>query len=152
MRNKVANQSGFTLMEILLVMITISTLLQIVIPNVRGILAEGHLTKVDGELNTLKSAIVSYWRMNNEYPSNITTDLTTATPQLLAGVMFDPFKTTGNTYGYQTGTDATFGPWFAVFSKGPKGDTTSVTFETVTQHVVYSGSGRVVSNAPVLRN
>jgi len=152
MRNYLRKNSGFTLIEILLIMLTITTLLQMILPNIRGMQAEGNLTRVEQELGTLKTAIISYWRAHDyTYPTNITTDLVEATPQILASMLFDPFRTVGNTYGYQTGDDPTFGPWFAVYSKGPKGDTTSVDFDIATQHVRYNGTGRVVSNAPVLK-
>lgn len=144
--------AGFTIIEVLLVMLTIATLLKVILPNMRSMQSEGNLTKVDEELVTLKTAIISYWRAhNNNYPDNITTDLVNTTPQLMASFMNDPFKTDGSTYGYEKGNDSAFGPWFAVFSKGPKGDTLSVVFESANRRLRYGGGGRVVSNAPVVK-
>ncbi len=149
-RNK--GTSGFTVIEILLVMLTMVTLLKVILPNMRAMQSEGNLTKVDEELTTLKTAIISYWRAHNSnYPDNISSDLVDTTPQLLASPLADPFKTEGNTYGYEKGVDSAFGPWFAVFSKGPNGDTLSVVFESGNRRIRYGGSGRVVSNAPVLK-
>ncbi len=152
MKTQRRRSAGFTVIEVLLVMLTIATLLKVILPNMREMQSEGSLTKVDEELVTLKTAIISYWRAhNNLYPDNITTDLVNTTPQLLASPMADPFRTEGTTYGYEKGVDASFGPWFAVFSKGPRGDTLSVVFEAGNRRIRYGGSGRVVSNAPVVK-
>jgi prepilin-type N-terminal cleavage/methylation domain-containing protein len=144
---------GFTLVELVIVMAVISLILSVVLPNLRGMQQEGQLTKAEAELDTLKTAITSYWRNNgNAYPANITNALTGATPTIITQVLTDPFKTdaVNSTYGYISGTDATFGDYFIVYTKGPKGNT-SPTWSAATQTVTYSGGGRVVSNAPVVK-
>src|SRR5436305_14542520 len=96
------SQKGFTLVELVIVMAVIAVILSVVIPNLRGMQVESQLTKVDGELNTLKTAVTSYWRNNsNKYPTNIHSNLTTAIPQIIAAPLADPFVTdsTNNTYG-----------------------------------------------------
>ena len=144
--------SGFTLVELVIVMAVIAVILSVVIPNLRGMQAESQLTKAEGELNTLKTAITSYWRNNsNAYPSNITTDLTGASPQIIPASLQDPFNTASGTYGYTSGNDTDFGDYFAIYSKGPKGDTSSVTWDGTNNRVTYTGGGRVVSNAPVVK-
>jgi prepilin-type N-terminal cleavage/methylation domain-containing protein len=147
------SQKGFTLVELVIVMAVIAVILSVVIPNLRGMQAESQLTKAEGELNTLKTAITSYWRNNsNAYPSNITTDLTGASPQIIPANLQDPFNTASGTYGYTSGTDSVFGDYFAVYTKGPKADTTSVTWDTSNKRISYGGGGRVISNAPVSKN
>src|SRR6478736_5104715 len=118
------NQKGFTLVELVIVMAVIALILSVVIPNLRGMQQEGQVTKAEAELNTLKTAIVSYWRNNsNAYPVNISSALINASPKVITAIMQDPFltdtSTTPNTYGYVTGTDTTFGAYFAIYTKGP---------------------------------
>ncbi len=147
-------RAGFTLIELLLTMGMIAALLSVVLPNIRAMIAEGQLTKVDGELSSIKTAVTSYWRNNtNVYPPNIHSALVNATPQMISQVMPDPFNTdlVNQTYGYATGDDSTFGPYFIIYSKGPKGDTLTATFDSAHQWIAYTGGGRVVSNAPVVK-
>ena len=146
---------GFTLVELVIVMAVIAVILSVVIPNLRGMQNESQLTKAQGELNTLKTALTSYWRNNsNAYPANITTALTGASPQILAQVLSDPWltDTTNSTYGYESGSDTIFGLYFAVYTKGPKGDTTLPTWDATNQRITYVGGGVVVSNAPVVKH
>ena len=147
-----AKPKGFTLVELVIVMAVIAVILSVVIPNLRGMQAESQLTKSEGELNTLKTALTSYWRNNaNVYPADITTSLTNASPQIIPASLQDPFNTASGTYGYSSGTDASFGDYFAVYTKGPAADTTAVTWDATNKRITYSGGGRVVSNAPVLK-
>lgn len=151
---KRATQRGFTLVELVMVMAVLAILLSTVMKNTSGMMTEGHISKVEGELSTLKSAITSYWKNNNStYPPNIHTALVTAAPQIIPAKLADPFLTdSGNqTYGYLTGTDTTFGNYFVVYSRGPRSDTTP-TWDGTQQRVTYSGSGRVESNAPIHKN
>ena len=151
---KKRNQKGFTLVELVIVMAVIAVILSVVIPNLRGMQAESQLTKSEGELNTLKTAITSYWRNNgNAYPANIHSALTGASPQIISAALTDPWTTdtTNNTYGYVSGTDSVFGPYFAVYTKGPKADTAAPTWDGTNQRITYTGGGRVVSNAPVVK-
>jgi prepilin-type N-terminal cleavage/methylation domain-containing protein len=148
------NEKGFTLVELVIVMAVIALILAVVIPNLRGMQQEGQLTKAEGELQTLKTAVTSYWRNNNNtYPADITATLTGASPTIISAVLSDPWKTdaVNSTYGYVTGTDATFGDYFIIYTRGPKADSAPA-FDAASQTVKYTGSGRVVSNAPVVKH
>ncbi len=150
---KKCHNKGFTLVELVIVMAVIGLILSAVIPNLRGMQVEGQLTKSEAELNTLKTAITSFWRNNgNAYPTDIVTALTGASPAVITSPLGDPWKTDGtnNTYGYSKGNDATFGDYFIVYTKGPQADT-APSFDGTLQKVKYTGSGRVVSNAPLLK-
>src|SRR3974377_774586 len=106
-----AGQKGFTLVELVIVMAVIALILAVVIPNLRGMQQEGQLTKAEGELQTLKTAVTSYWRnKGNTYPANIEANLTGASPAIVTAILNDPWKSAADgsgTYGYVTGTDAT---------------------------------------------
>ncbi len=144
---------GFTLVELIIVMSVIGLILSAVIPSLRGMQQEGQLTKAESELQTLKTAVTSYWRNNsNAYPDNIHSTLVGTTPNIIGNTLNDPWVTDADnsTYGYKTGNDATFGDYFIIYSKGPKGDT-DPEFSGDDQVVNYSGSGRVVSNAKIVK-
>jgi prepilin-type N-terminal cleavage/methylation domain-containing protein len=147
------SKAGFTLVELVIVMAVIALILSIAIPNFRAMQREGEYTKVEGDLDTLKIAITSFWRHNSQaYPANVHAALTGATPSVITKNLSDPWKTdaTNVTYGFAKGTDATFGDWFYTYTKGPNGDT-SPSFNATNQRVEYAGSGRVISNAPVVK-
>ncbi len=148
------SHKAFTLVELVIVMAVIALILSVAIPNFRGMQQNGQLTQVEGELNTVKSAVISYWK-NHEfvYPTNIHTMLVSASPAVITRVLPDPFKTdtTNNTYGYITGSDSVFGQYFIIYTKGPLGDTLP-TWNATEQKVHFSGSGLAVSSAPVVKD
>jgi len=123
-REKLTNKriKGFTLIEIIIVMAVVAILLAAIIPAFQGMQDEGALSKAEAELQTLKTAVISYKRHNGSFPANIAAALTGASPKILTEILEDPFKTdtttTPNTYGYITGTDASFGEYFIIYSKG----------------------------------
>ena len=157
MKPVIKSEKGFTLVELVIVMAVIAVILSVVIPNLRGMQQESQLTKVEGELNTLKTAVTSYWRNHqNLYPTNVHTDLTGSVPQLIPAIIEDPFftdtSTTPKTYGYLTGNDTSFGDYFAIYSKGPKADTTAPVWDGTNKKFTFDGSGRCASNAPCVHN
>jgi len=138
-------QKGFTLVELVIVMAVIALILSVVIPNLRGMQQEGQLTKAESELNTLKTAVTSFWRHNgNTYPANIIAALTGATPQVISAQLVDPFNTANGTYGYVKDAN---NEYFIIWTQGPKKDTAQPA--VANGEVTYSGSGKVVSNLSV---
>lgn len=144
-------QSGFTLVELVIVMSVMALILSIAIPNFVAMQQEGQISQVEGQLNTLKTAVISYWKNHDMvYPANIMGDLTGAEPKVINTILKDPWATDSgnNTFGYVVGTDSIFGQYFYVYTKGPNGDT-APTWDSTNKRVNYTGSGRVVSSAPV---
>jgi len=151
-RNK-RKQSGFTLIELLLTMGIITNILATVMPDMNAMFMDAKLSKAEQELLTIKSAVGAYWKNNSfVYPSNISTDLVNSTPQVLTHTLKDPWTTdtVEDTYGYLLGDDPVFGPYFAIYTWGPRYDTVPV-WNAVSQKIEYSGTGKVVGNAPILR-
>lgn len=151
--SKRRNQGGFTVIEVLLVMGVITNILATVLPDMSAMFLDAKLSKSEQELVTLKSAVSSYWKNNNfVYPTNITTDLVTASPAVINNKLDDPWLTdnSGNTYGYLVGDDPEFGTYFAVYTWGPRFDTIPV-WNAVTKKFYYAGSGKVNGNAPVIK-
>lgn len=147
------NSKAFSLVEIVIVLAIIGIIASIAIPNFRAVQREGQYTKVESELETLKVAITSYWKHNDhQYPTNIHSDLISATPALISSALTDPWDTdsTNHTYGYIKGSDELFGNYFILYSKGPNANTLP-TFNSDSQKVEFSGEGVVSSNAPITK-
>ena len=152
-RNPGSNR-GFSLVELIVSMTVISILLAIVMNSTNGMLIDGQITKAQEEISTLKTAITSYWRQNGfNYPPDIHASLTGAEPTILDRPLRDPFNTdtTNNTFGYAAGSDSVFGPYFVIYTRGPRGDTAAPTWDATNQRFTYTGSGLAASNAPVLK-
>lgn len=164
-RMKQPANSGFTLVELVIVMGVIAIIISVVTPTIKGMQDEGALVKAEGDLKTIKSAVTSFWRNNgNVFPSNINA-LVTASPQIISEAPRDPWNTgqhTGEpgTYAYLTGVDSDFGGWFLSCSEGPmpRGGTTGggggmPTFDPAIQKIKWvnnEDNSRCVSNAPVV--
>jgi len=115
---------------------------------------KGLLIRAEGELRTLKSAVLAYWiRNGNKYPADIHATLVDTVGEMLPKPLTDPFDSdpVNHTYGYVLGSDPTFGDYFAIFTRGPAGDSTPE-WDAAAQKFTFKGSGQVVSNAPVARH
>lgn len=146
-------QSGFTLIEVLLMMGIITNILASVLPDMNAMFLDAKLSKAEQELVTLKAAVGSYWKNNSfTYPTNITDQLVNASPQVISKKLEDPWVTDNisSTYGYLIGDDPDFGTYFAVYTWGPKFDTVPV-WNGTAKKFYYSGSGKVNGNAPVIK-
>jgi len=62
------DKTGFSLIELVIVMMVIGMILSIGIANFRAMQVEGQYTKSENELGTLKTAVASYWRHNKVFP------------------------------------------------------------------------------------
>lgn len=162
---KSLTRKGFTLVELLAVMMVISILVAVIMPQLKGMQDESSLSKAEGDLKTIKTAIVSYWRQNNStFPASLN-HLTTASPQILPQLPTDAWNTgqytgTPGSYGYLTGVDSKFGPWFLACTAGPHGTGGGggggggmPSFDAANQRIRWPSSSadasRCVSNAPV---
>ncbi|MBN2374611.1 prepilin-type N-terminal cleavage/methylation domain-containing protein [bacterium] len=98
-------ESGFTLIEVLLVIIIIGILAGLAVPAIRGISDQAKLSEVDGDHKTLKTALESYMMRYGVYPASAVyaaqpgnassvawqANLTNASPRVLEKVVDDPF-------------------------------------------------------------
>lgn len=113
-------RKGFTLVELLIVIMVIAILIGIALPRFGGMRDEGNTTKAAAELRTLQAAVESWYMHRNPhtYPSpgsNWEAQLTTATPQILGSVLYDPFGASATTqYRY-----ARNGAYYVIWSLGP---------------------------------
>ena len=111
-RCKLVNHRAFTLIEMLIVIVVISILVGVLLPNFRGTQDEANTQRARAEMRTLATALESYYIHNsNAYPSALTS-LTTASPRIINRVPTDPFN--GST-AYQYATSSGY---YVVWSYG----------------------------------
>lgn len=69
MNTRQYRQSGFTLIEIMVVVVIIAILASIIVPNVVGRAEEARIAKTKADIRTLESALAMYRLDNGHYPS-----------------------------------------------------------------------------------
>ncbi|MFT5206843.1 MAG: prepilin-type N-terminal cleavage/methylation domain-containing protein [Candidatus Omnitrophota bacterium] len=108
--------SGFTLIEMLIVIMIITILVGVSLPRIQGMQDEGNIAKSKGELKTLQTAVESYYIHNSyAYPAAITA-ITSATPLVVATLPDDPFAASGTKYVYVRG--GTGNKYYVIYSIG----------------------------------
>ena len=118
-RNK---QKGFTVLEMLLVILILALLYSIAAFNITGLQKEARIAQAKGDLKTLELALTSYLKNTGVSPlaDNYQTDLLSANPKILEENLVDPFGTTNSTlYSYIVSIDQKY---FVVYSIGIKED------------------------------
>lgn len=122
------NKSGFTIVELLVVITVIAILLGIAIPRFKGMQQEGNMTKAKAELKTYQTAVESWYihQNPNSYPSttiSVCQDaLCTATPIIVANPLYDPFAPPQTEYNYALSPS---GNYYVIWSVGPNGTSIS---------------------------
>jgi general secretion pathway protein G len=108
-------KGGFTLIEMMIVIVVISILVGMLLPQFRGTQDEAAEQRARAELRTLATAIESYYIHNsNALPANLTA-LITATPRIISAVPDDPFRPGTNDYSFTTSAN---GVYYAIYSYG----------------------------------
>ncbi len=94
--NKIRN--GFTLIELLIVIAVIAVLVAILIPNVRSFRTEANKARAQGDLDTLKKAVLLYISKYDQLPDTLDrlTTVGDATSRLISKVPYDPFEPSSN--------------------------------------------------------
>ena len=119
-------RKGFTLVELLIVIMVIAILIGIALPRFGGMRDEGNTTKAAAELRTLQAAVESRYihTSPHAYPAAAgwETTLVGATPQIIGAELYDPFGATSTT-DYQYAKSAS-GAFYVIWSQGPDRATT----------------------------
>lgn len=114
-------KSGFTLIEVLVVVVVIVLIAGIALPRFLGVTTKGREARARGDLHLFKVAIESL--MLHENPNPLPEDmdalletLSNTQPRILGspGELFDPFEPAGTRYGYYSN-----GQCYVLFSTGP---------------------------------
>ena len=108
-------QAGFTLIEMMIVIVVIAILIGTLLPQFRGTQDEASSQRARSELRTLATAVESYYIHNsNALPTTLTT-LITASPRIVSVVPDDPFRTSGTDYSLAKDTN---GVYYVIWSYG----------------------------------
>ncbi len=107
---------GFTLIEMLIVIVVISILIGVLLPSFRGTQDEAAEQRARSEMRTIATAIESYYIHNsNALPANLTA-LVSASPRILNVVPDDPFRSATD-YSYARDSGGT-PVYYVVWSYG----------------------------------
>lgn len=125
------NKKGFTLIELIAVIMIISIIIGIALPRFGGVQDEAFIAKAKGELRTLQTAMESYYirQTPNVYPPSAITPISrhflNASPRILSEALYDPFVPEGEEYVYMSSPNERY---YVIFSVGPdtEGDITGI--------------------------
>ncbi len=110
-------RKGFTLTEIMVVIVVIAIIASIAIPNFSRISLNNKIAKSKAGLSALQVAVENYYLFNQRsYPETLD-QLTKANPSVVKTIPADPFSDT--TYGYHRSPS---GKNYVIFSVGPEGN------------------------------
>ena len=139
-RKKMKKRSGFTIIELLIVMAVIAILVGIAIPSFRAMQTEAWKSKAEGDVRVLKIALESYYKNNGSFPATTgyQTTLRMENPPVLEATLDDPFAASGTPYEYDLSTN---GSYYVVYSVGPGG--------TGAMTIADSGSAEVSDGNPI---
>jgi len=108
------NNSGFTLIELILVTVIIGLLAGMVVANYGGVLFRSSVRIAQGDIANLTTQVMRYAIDNNDaYPRS----LNELEPRYIRELKNDPW---GNPYQYRPPTNIELGD-FVIFSAGPDG-------------------------------
>jgi prepilin-type N-terminal cleavage/methylation domain-containing protein len=116
------NKKGFTLFELLVVMIIFSIMVGYAIPTFRLYQRREIHTRISGDLNLIKAAIKIYYQSNHSYPAekDYLAKLILLPPQIIDRPLFDPLSENGKTpYIYKLSPNKKF---YLVYSAGTLGN------------------------------
>ena len=92
-------QGGFTLLELLIVIVIIGILALLIIPNITSAPKKARDTKRKTDITTVRKGLEEYFVNNNVYP-NALTDLTTGSAPIVKVLPADPKNTGAYVYTY----------------------------------------------------
>lgn len=92
-------QGGFTLLELLIVIVIIGILALLIIPNITSAPKKARDTKRKTDITTLRKGLEEYFVNNNVYPAALT-DLTTGSAPIVKTLPADPKGTGVYVYTY----------------------------------------------------
>jgi general secretion pathway protein G len=116
-RTRTAGAAGFTLVEILLVVVIIGMLATIAAINVPKFLGQGREGKVKADLNSISAAVEAYNMVEGKYPGSLQ-DLTSGNDPYLKSLPKDPW---GSDYQYNVPSSHP-GHRYDVYSNGENGN------------------------------
>ena len=108
-------RKGYTLTEVLLVVIIIGVIAAIGIPNFTKFSSRNNTAKAKADIRSLQVAVENYYLYNSSsYPAALS-NLTTAVPTIVRSIPKDPYSSTGAVYGYNRSPNTKY---YAIYSVG----------------------------------
>lgn len=106
----VKRQGGFTLLELLIVIVIIGILALLIIPNITSAPKKARDTQRKTDMKAVQKALEEYFVSNNVYPTTATwqADLTGGNPPILKAIPTDPKNASPYTYDYVAPTTTTY--------------------------------------------
>ena len=133
------NQSGFTLIEILIVIIILGILAMIIVPQITVSTEDAKVSTLKSNLGAMRNAIELYYHQHdNIYPGANTITGVASTTAALAEAAFlqqlTQFTEVGGTVSASKTADAKYGPYLksSTLPKNPFNDLTSVACDIAT--------------------
>ena len=99
LKNIIKKESGFTLLELLIVIVIIGILALLIIPNITSAPKKARDTQRKTDIRAIQKGLEEYFVSNNVYPAALT-DLTTGTAPILKTVPTDPKNASPFVYTY----------------------------------------------------
>ena len=135
------NNKGFTLIEMLMVVLIVGFLVGILMVRASNVAADAKKKSVAADLKTLKAAVETFFIQNSRFPVQATweAELVGATPRLVDEVPVDPYGTADYVYLLNTGAGA--GTYYVIYSVGPDGTGVVSVSATTNGTVTAAGTG-----------
>ena len=119
-------QGGFTLLELLIVIVIIGILALLIIPNITSAPKKARDTKRKTDITTVRKGLEEYFVDNNVYPT-LLTDLQTGSAPIMKTIPTDPKNTGVYVYTYTpTNTNSTYTLKSCLENDGDNGANTAV--------------------------
>ncbi len=107
-KSAIKQQGGFTLLELLIVIVIIGILALLIIPNITSAPKKARDTKRKTDITTVRKGLEEYFVNNNVYPAALT-DLQAGSAPIIKTVPTDPKNTAEYVYTYTpANTNSTF--------------------------------------------
>jgi len=147
-------RSGFTLMELMIVVAVLGILAAILIPNFRGVTEEAKNAAAKADLRNLKMAVILYDSRYNVLPDDSSIEkfekcLQNYSPRVVDRIPADPWSSNGSKYHYEVASDdETYAIW-SVGKNGTKDFTLgedSITFNANADDIVATNAKDVTGS------
>jgi type II secretion system protein G len=99
LKSIIKKQGGFTLLELLIVIVIIGILALLIIPNITSAPKKARDTKRKTDITTVRKGLEEYFVNNNVYP-NALTDLQTGSAPIIKTIPTDPKNGNPSYYAY----------------------------------------------------
>lgn len=115
------NEKGFTMIEMMVVLIIIAVLIGVGIKFYTGYIAKSRVTKAKAEITTMQAALDSYYAENSEYPSVATDPDVGLSPDVVGSDKKYGYSVATNKKGYSLYTNETVDGSHYVVATGVRG-------------------------------